>query len=303
MKKFFVLLSAAVFVALNATPAQSKIPATAPAVLMLNTEHLLNWPLFKQFADETVKTSLAKYQLTVQDIQGSIAVGVTFAKNQPKENLRVDAVITLKQPVAAKLFALAEKELAKNKGIVKSKEKGKPCLADETVKIVLAGKNELTLQLRLGTQLKFVRLTAAKNLFNRIKAENASLVAVFDNSKLINNFAKEIPEQAKPLMDGKTFSWLKVDFLPDGALKFQQRDTFKTAADCKKSLEAFNAQLATVKENPAVSAIAEKLKVKTSKNTLTVSGELTAMDLQMAAGSIMMMLMSQQQNMNTPAAP
>ena len=98
MKKFFVLLSAAVFVALNATPAQSKIPATAPAVLMLNTEHLLNWPLFKQFADETVKTSLAKYQLTVQDIQGSIAVGVTFAKNQPKENLRVDAVITLKQP-------------------------------------------------------------------------------------------------------------------------------------------------------------------------------------------------------------
>ena len=59
--------------------------------------------------------------------------------------------------------------------------------------------------------------------------------------------------------------------------------------------------MTVLKENPAVSAIADKIKAKSNRATLTVSGNLSAVDLQMAAGSIMMMLMSQQQNTNTPA--
>ena len=302
MKKFLAVISAVLFVSLNAAPAQNKIPASATVGVTVNLEQIFSWPLFQQLAGQKLQTELAKAQLTAQDIQGEIALGVTFARKNPKENLRIDVVLNLKKNNAEKLFSLAEKELTKNPGITRKKEAGKPCLEDETIKLILTGKHEITLQIRLGQDLKFIKLAPAKNIFTRIPAKNATLTAAFDNQKILRIFAKEIPPQAAPLLTGKLFSCATFNCLSDGSLNFQLTDTFKSNADCKKSLDAFNAQLATLKENPAVSMIADKIKAKVNRTTLTVSGNLSSVDLQMAAGSIMMMMMAQQQNMTAPAA-
>lgn len=301
MKKLLAITAAVLFISLHAFPAQEKIPATATVGVTVNLEQVFSWPLFQQLAEQRLQTELAKTKLTLQDIQGEVSLGVTFAQKAPKANLRVDVVINLKQPNAAKLFAFAEKELITKTGITRKKEAGKPCLEDKTIKVILASDNEITLQILLGQELKFAGLTPQKNIFKRIPAKNATLTAAFDNQKIMKIFAKDIPEQAKPMLVGKLFSCIAINCLPDGSLKFQSIDTFKNSAECKKSLEAFNSQMAALKENPAVSAIADKIKAKANRATLTVSGNLSAVDLQMAAGSIMMMLMSQQQNMNTPA--
>ena len=302
MKKFLSLIVAAMFIVLNAAPATNKIPATATVGVTVNLEQILSWPLFQQLAEQRLQTELAKAQLTMQDIQGEMALGLTFASKAPRENLRLDVIINLKQPNAGKLFSIAEKELTKNPGIVRKKEAGTPCLEDKTLKIVQVSKNEITLQLLIGQQLKFVQLIPAKNIFNKLPAEKVTLQAIVNNQKIAKIFAQDIPEQAKVLINGKLFSSVALSCLPDGSLKFKSTDTFKSNAECKKSLEAFNAQMTAVKENPAISALADKIKAKADNTTLTVSGKFSAVDLQMAVGSVMMMMMSQQQNSNIPAA-
>ena len=302
MKKFLSFIAAVMFMVLNAAPAQNKIPATAVLGATINLEQILSWPLFQQFAEERLQSELAKARLTTQDIQGEMALGLTFAAKDPKENLRLDVAINLKHPNAGKLFSIAEKELSKNPGIVKKKEAGRPCIEDENIKIIQVSKNEITLQLLIGQQLKFIKLAPAKNIFKQFSSENATMSIVINNQNIAKIFASDIPEQARPFINGKLFSIAALNCQPDGSLKFKLTDTFKSSEDCKKSLEAFNTQMAALKENPAISAIADKIKAKANNTTLTVSGEFSAMELQMAAGSIMLLMMSQQQNTAVPAA-
>ncbi len=295
MKKFLALLVSALFIVLNAAPIQNKIPASAAVALLLNTEQLLNWPLFQQMAGQHLQNGLSAAQLTTQDIQGSVALGVTFAPVQPKENMRFDAIIALKQPVAEKLFQLAEQELQKVSNVIKSKEKGKPCLMNDDMKIVLVSPKELTCQFRLGNKLKLVKLGKSKNILSKLKTNNATFSAAFDQNKLVKIFQKDIPPQFQGLIEGKVFSGITVDLLADGALKCHSFDTFKTAEACQAALAESNAQLAKMKENPAFAAIIDKIKIKTDKNTVRSFCEFSATDVQMTAGSLMMMIMSQVQ--------
>lgn len=304
MKKFLAFLFSALFIAANAAPAQSMIPASATVAAVLNSEQLLNWPLFQQMAGPQLQAGLTKAQLTAQDIQGTIAIGVTFAKVQPKENLRFDAIINFKNPVAAKLFAALESELAINPNMVKSNEKGKICLSADNFKVVLLSQNELTCQGILGNKLKFAKLGKSKNIFSKIKLPRGTATIVFDFNRLGKFFAEHIPAELKPMVDNKLYSGITVDLLPDGSLKYSSLDTFKTAAACKEALALTNAQLIEAKANPALAAIVDKVKIETvSPTAVRTSSELSATDVQMAASSLMMLAMAQAQKSAAAAAP
>lgn len=166
---------------------------------------------------------------------------------------------------------------------------------NDDMKLVLVSPKELTCQVRLGNKLKFVKLGKSKNVLSKLKTNNATFSAAFDQNKLVKIFQKDIPPQFQGLIEGKVFSGITVDLLADGALKCHSIDTFKTAEACKAALAESNAQLAKMKENSAFAAIIDKIKIKTDKNTVRSFCEFSATDVQMVAGSLMMMIMSQVQ--------
>ncbi len=295
MKKFAFIAAAAVVTILHAATPQSKIPATAVAVASIDLDQVINWPLVAQAGTEMLQGTLAQYQLTLQDIQGTVAAGITFAEDAPAQNGRIDAVISLKQPNAEKLFKVMGNflSLAHPTGLKTEKSGKKISIVGKDFKLTLVNPKELTFQMLIGNKMKFTELKNNKNLFSNIKEKNAAIIVALDNQKLLAAFAEIIKNSRYSSSDilkfaeGKKLSEIICNLKPDGSLEYKSKDTFASAADAQKAIALCKEKLAEQKADPMLAGVAEKVQFKADGATVVTSCELNILDLTTVLTAVM----------------
>ena len=295
MKKFAFIAAAAAVTIIHAATPQSKIPATAVAVASIDLDQVINWPLVAQAGAEMLQGTLAQYQLTLQDIQGTVAAGITFAEDAPAQNGRIDAVISLKQPNAEKLFKVMGDflSLAQPTGLKTEKSGKKISIVGKDLKLTLVNSRELTFQILIGNKMKFVKLKENKNLFAGIQEKNAAIIIALDNQKLLAAFAEIIKNSRYSssdilkLAEGKKLSEIICNLKPDGSLEYKSKDTFASAADAQKAIALCKEKLAEQKADPMLAGIAEKVQLKADGATVVTSCKLNILDITTVLTAVM----------------
>ena len=295
MKKFAIIAAVAAVTILYAAAPQSKIPATAVAVASIDLDQVINWPLVAQAGTEMLQGTLAQYQLTLQDIQGTVAAGVTFAKENPDQNARIDAVISLKQPNAEKLFKVMGNflSLAHPTGLKTEKSGKKISIVGKDFKLTLVNPKELTFQMLIGDKMKFIELKDNKNLFSNIREKNAAIIVALDYQKLhpavtaIIKDNKFYSGDMLKLLDSKKSSEFTCNLKPDGSLEYKSKDTYASAADAQKAIALCKEKLAEQKADPMLAVLAEKIQFKADGATVVTSCELNMLDITSVLAAIM----------------
>ena len=143
-------------------------------------------------------------------------------------------------------------------------------------------------------------------LISAPECANNSAIVIMDIGKISKAFATEIPDEAKGLFNEKAIAAFAAKFNADGSIAFSIRGTHKDAASAQNSLQLYNAQIAELQNNPMAAAFIGKLSAKVQGSDLLISGKLTAEDIQMIVGQVMMMAATSQAvpaAAEAPAAP
>ena len=295
LKKLSIICTVCLAFIASASPI-AKIPAKSGVVVYANVSDVIKYPLVQQFLGSVTLPP----EISINDFEGKVALGLSFTGDIKKEkNLAFNVVYQTAKPTAGKLFNLLSAEAMKS-GAKQFKVGGKPAFGDDDARAILVSPKEVILQVRSG-KYKFVNLKKSKNLLtNRPEVKKSTLVIAIDTPAFASLVAKNLKQdvqEVKDVLAGQKLAIGSLKLNADGSLSFANQTLLADAAATQKVLALSKQGIEDLKKDPAAAAILEKVSVTSKDNSVTISGNFSAMEVQGAIAQVMMMV----SKLNAPA--
>ena len=303
LKKLSIICAVCLAFIASASPI-AKIPAKSGIVVYANVSDVIKYPLVQQFLGSVTLPP----EISINDFEGKVALGVSFTGDIKKDtNLAFNVVYQTAKPTAGKLFNILSANAMKSGGAKQFKVGGKPAFGDDDARAILVSPKEVILQVRSG-KYKFVNLKKSKNLLtNRPEVKNSTLVVAIDTpafASLVVQKLKQNEQEVKDVLAGQKLAIGSLKLNADGSLSFANQTLLADAAATQKVLALSKQSIEDLKKDPAAAAIMEKVSVTSKDNSVTISGNFSAMEVQGAIAQVMMMVSKlNAPAKQTPAAP